>query len=62
MLTYLVHYNRATRSLDDLEEFESLAAALAAQEKAELTHLHSGEDVEISVVGPDELQRYLPVA
>lgn len=59
MLTYLVRYNRATRSLDGLEEFSDFDAALRAQESAELENLHSGEDMEISVVTPEDLHRYV---
>ena len=58
MITYLVIYNRASRSLNGLEQFDDLDAAIAARDAAELKNLNTGEDFEISLVDRSELDRY----
>lgn len=45
----MLRFNRATGSLDELQEFASVDAAIAAYEDAELAELHSGDDIEIAL-------------
>lgn len=63
MITYMLRFNRATGSLDELQEFPSVDAAVAAYEKAELEDLHSGDDIEIGILNArdiDDLKKRWP--
>lgn len=55
MTTYMLRFNRATGSLDELKEFPNVTAALDAMTEEELKDLRFGDDIEYRITTSENI-------